>query len=73
MIFEHWETNKKSLSEDEKEKLKPYREKILKDGENRWDFSEDEWAQINDSIKSNRGYVRYYEISEFINQWLENN
>ena len=73
LIFEHWETNKKSLSEDEKEKLKPYREKILKDGENRWDFSEDEWAQINDSIKSNGGYVRYYEISEFINQWLENN
>lgn len=73
LIFEHWETNKKSLSEDEKEKLKPYREKILKDGENRWDFSEDEWAQINDSIKSNGGYVRYYEIAEFINQWLENN
>lgn len=73
LLFEHWETNKKSLSEDEKEKLKPYREKILKDGESRWDFSEDEWAQINDSIKSNGGYVRYYEISEFINQWLENN
>lgn len=73
LVFEHWEVNKKSLSEDEMEKLKPYREKILKDGDSRWDFSEDEWAQINDTIDSNRGYVRYYEVSEFINQWLENN
>ncbi len=73
LIFEHWETNKKSLSEDEMEKLKPYREKILKDGASRWNFSKEEWEQINDTIDTRGGYIYYFDASDFIKQWLENN
>lgn len=72
LVYKHWETNM-SLSEDEIEKLNPYREKILKDGDSRWDFSTEEWEQINGFIEEYRGYVRYYDVSEFVKQWLANN
>ncbi len=71
LVFKHWETNK-SLSVDEMEKLKPYRETILKDGDNRWDFSKEEWEQINDTIDTRGGYVYYFDASDFIEQWWEN-
>lgn len=70
LVFEHWDTNK-SLSSDEMEKLKPYREKILQDGAGRWDFSKEEWEQINDTINTRGGYVYYFDASDFIDQWLE--
>lgn len=69
LVFEHWDTNK-SLSSDEMEKLKPYREKILQDGAGRWDFSKEEWEQINDTINTRGGYVYYFDASDFIDQWL---
>lgn len=70
LVFEHWDTNK-SLSSDEMEKLKPYREKILQDGAGRWDFSKEEWEQINDTINTRGGCVYYFDASDFIDQWLE--
>lgn len=69
LVFEHWDTNQ-SLSSDEMEKLKPYREKILQDGAGRWDFSKEEWEQINDTINTRGGYVYYFDASDFIDQWL---
>jgi len=67
LLYEHWETNM-SLSQDEMERLKPYRDKILQDGDARWNFTENEWKEL---ISDNRK-IYYYVVADFVEQWLEN-
>ena len=60
-----------SILSTSEENAKLVGEKILQDGAGRWDFSKEEWEQINDTINTRGGYVYYFDASDFIDQWLE--
>ncbi len=71
LLFENLEETT-NLSQEEREKLSPYREKILQDGKARWKFTEEEWNEIRARIDKYSGNVYWFEVDEFIESWLTN-
>lgn len=71
LIYENWET-RKQLSAQERERLVPYREKIIEDGRKRWNFTKEQWEEIFTITTAHKGEIYYYEVRDFIERWMEN-
>lgn len=64
-------TYREDLTEEEKEKLFRYGAELLQDFEVRWNFSEEEYAYIENLLKESKGYVAMDELDSFIEKWYE--
>ncbi len=59
------------LSAEEVERLQPYWQKAYQDSITRWDFTEEQWKEIEETLVRSNGFVYFSDVKEFIEQWLE--
>lgn len=60
-----------AYSQEEKELMAPYIEKIRADFETRWDFTEKEQAMFEKEMADNYGYVSYDVIEDYVEDWMK--
>lgn len=59
------------LSEEDRERLEPFRVQGLEALEGRWDFTEKEQQQFEEEIKSNYGFPKYETCEAYIKKWMK--
>ena len=60
-----------SYTEEEKERMAPYIERIRADFETRWQLTNEELKYFEKEAEKNSGYVSYEVVSKYIKEWME--